>query len=100
MIDFIWRAAVSYGCELIEEGTRKARFELSAQVVRFGQVLLSQFAQALLAVNTHKHRGHQRDERLIRTDVRRGFFAPNVLLARGQGEAESAVATRITSFAH
>ena len=33
--------------------------------MRLGQILLSQFAQALLAVDAHEHSAHQRNQRLI-----------------------------------
>src|SRR6266478_1014396 len=99
MVDVAGRAAVCYGCELIEEGTRKALSELTAEVMCFGQILFGEFPQALFSVNAHEHRGHQRDESLVGTDVRRGLFAANVLLARSQGQAEGAVTARITGFA-
>ncbi len=40
------------------------------------------------------------DQRLIRTDVRRGLLAPDMLLTGSQGQAEGAIAVGVFRFSH
>src|SRR5258708_31099973 len=68
--------------------------------MRFRQVLFGEFAQALLAVNGHEDSCHQRDERLVGADVRRGFLAANMLLSRRQRQAKSAISARVLGLAN
>ena len=64
--------------------------QLGARESRFGQILLGQFAQAVLAEKRHVNRCGQREERLVRADIRRGLLAADVLLARRESKNEAA----------
>ena len=86
--------------KLVEEGACESQIQILGEVMRLGKILLGEFAQAFLAVHGHEHRRHQSDQRLIRADVRRRLFAPDVLLARRQSQAEGAIAMCILGFAH
>src|SRR5438874_13286628 len=74
--------------------------KLLNSIVSFGQVLPRQLRQANLAVDRHKDICHQRDQRLIRTNVGRRFFPPDVLLPRRERENESALAIAICGLAN
>src|SRR5213594_2150412 len=74
--------------------------KLLNRIVSFGQVLPRQFFQSNFAVNRHEDIRHQRNQRLIRTNVRRRFLPPDVLLPRGERENESALAITICGLAN
>ena len=59
-------------------------------ILRLGQVVQREFANAFLAVDGHEDRRHQRDERLVGADVRGRLFTADVLLARREREDEAA----------
>ena len=64
-------------------------------VMSLGQVLFRQHLQALLAEQAEVDGGGQGGQRLVRANVGGGFLAPDVLLARGQGQDEPAPALGI-----
>ena len=84
----------------LKNGPLKSQLQLAGQIMRLGQVLLRQFAQAFLAVDRHEDRRHQGDQRLIGADVGRRLLAADVLLARRQRQAERAIAARVLGLAH
>src|SRR5450432_2744386 len=65
--------------------------EMVGRVGCLGKILLRQFSQPNTPVNSHKNIRHQRDERLVRTNIRRRLLWPDVLLPRGQGQYKTAV---------
>src|SRR5437660_5716613 len=74
--------------------------KLLNSIVSFGQVLPRQLRQPNLAVNRHEDICHQRNQRLIRTNVRRRLLPTDVLLPRGERENESALASTICGLAN
>src|SRR5438874_8656964 len=74
--------------------------KLLNSIVSFGQVLPRQLRQPNLAVNRREDICHQRDQRLIRTNVGRRLFPPDVLLPRRERENESALAIAICGLAN
>src|SRR5215472_19097609 len=74
--------------------------ELTGGVSGLREILLSQFLQSHFAVDSHKNVDHQRDQRLICADIRGGLLAPDVLLARGEREHESAFALLVDGLTH
>ena len=90
--------AVGRRHELVEERPGESQRQFAGQIVRLGQILRGQFAQALLAVNGHENRRHQSDQSLIGADVGRGFLAADVLFASGQREAKRAIAVAYPWF--
>ena len=55
--------------------------ELVHRIGSFGEVLFRQVAQPDLTVNRHKYICHERNQRLIRANVRGRFLTANVLFA-------------------
>src|SRR5262249_16411960 len=86
--------------ELLEEG--RAELELHPgdfgerlrRVVGLGGGELARLAQADLAHDGHVKGGHERAEGHVGADVRGGLLAPDVLLARLEGEEEAGRAVR------
>src|SRR4051794_23435577 len=74
--------------------------ELLGCIVRLGQVVLGQFFQSHLAVDGHEYVHHQRDQRLVRADIRRRLFTSDMLFAGGQGENESTLAIAICGLTY
>src|ERR1700733_5123947 len=70
--------------------------ELGGCIGGLSQILLGKLAQADLAVNRHKDVDHQRDQSLIRADIRGRLLAPNMLLASGEREHEAALAVFVS----
>jgi hypothetical protein len=90
--------------ELVEaRRTRKQHFGMFAELVgrirSFCQILLRQFPQADLAVHRHENIHHERDQRLVGTDIRSRFLAPDVLLSRSQRQNEPALAILVDGLA-
>ena len=73
--------------------------ELRRRVRCFREILFGQLFQPDLAVDRHKNIDHERDQRLIRADIRRGFLAADMLLASSQREHESALALPVDRLA-
>jgi hypothetical protein len=62
--------------------------------------MLGQFANPFLAVHRQEDRRHQRDQRLVGTDIRGCLLAPNMLLTRRQRQHKSAIAVVIDRLPH
>src|SRR5215469_11858624 len=73
--------------------------ELLNSIGRLCQILSRQLTKSNLSVNCHEDIGHQGNQRLIRADVRRGLLAPDVLLARGECQDETALTVAIGRLA-
>ena len=71
------------------------RLDAGLQVLGLREALDGRLPEALLAEHGERHRGREREQPLIRADVRRGPLAPDVLLARGERQAEARPAVRV-----
>src|SRR5258708_20059157 len=69
--------------------------ELSERELRLGNILQCHLAQPFFAEKGQMNRRGQRAERLIGTDVRGRFLAPDVLFAGGERQHKAAAAFRI-----
>src|SRR5258708_33834065 len=69
--------------------------KLQGGVGRLRKILFGQLLQPNFAVNVHEDVDHQRDQCLVGANVRGRLFAANVLLAVGQSEYKTALATPV-----
>src|ERR1035438_5525551 len=88
-----WRACEQQLCPLL-------RRQRSGRVVGPRPGGLGQFADAFLAIDSKEDRSHQRHQSLVGTDFRGGFLAPYMLLARREGQHESAVPVAVHGLTH
>ena len=68
--------------------------------MRFREVLFRELTEPSLTVDRHVHQGHEGDEGLVGADIRGRFFAPDVLLASRERQAERAVAVGVLGLSN
>src|ERR1700730_10723076 len=91
--------------ELVEKGTAETTAQTSRIKCPHGRVckftiLRREFAQPPSPQQREIGSYRERAQRMIGADVRSGLFAPDMLLARSQGQAKGAVAVAIAGLAH
>src|SRR6185503_2670175 len=90
--------------EFVKERRRKmlpAGAVLQQQVTRvmtFFDIAFGKFTQPLFSHRAKEHRCRERTESLIGADIRGGFFAANMLLARRECQHETSTTVVIDGF--